>query len=147
MIEDIYRVDITYYMGQGCVEGNEIVGKTFIPENVVFSLQTSIACNNYYMDDISCIKQDEIGDWSSTWQMCEVCGNNIIEGDEECDDGNVIDADGCSSECFNECGCIISLSSSSCKRRCLASVVLSWKSVDVNMTTNSGTKQKLIQIQ
>lgn len=30
------------------------------------------------------------------------CGNNIVEGTEECDDGNTIDGDGCSSTCQNE---------------------------------------------
>ncbi|MAO82397.1 MAG: hypothetical protein CMH50_00725 [Myxococcales bacterium] len=31
-----------------------------------------------------------------------VCGNNIVEADEECDDGNLQDGDGCSSECTEE---------------------------------------------
>ncbi|MFH1801373.1 MAG: DUF4215 domain-containing protein [archaeon] len=31
-----------------------------------------------------------------------VCGNNIIETDEECDDGNLINHDGCSSACEDE---------------------------------------------
>ena len=31
-----------------------------------------------------------------------VCGNRIVEGDEECDDGNTLDGDGCSSRCQNE---------------------------------------------
>lgn len=37
----------------------------------------------------------------------EVCGNGILVVDEECDDGNVRDGDGCSSECLYEdpCGC------------------------------------------
>jgi cysteine-rich repeat protein len=30
------------------------------------------------------------------------CGNKVIEGDEECDDGNVTDGDGCSSTCTEE---------------------------------------------
>ena len=29
----------------------------------------------------------------------EVCGNNIVEGDEVCDDGNTIDGDSCTSNC------------------------------------------------
>ena len=32
-----------------------------------------------------------------------VCGNGIVEGDEECDDGNNADGDGCSSTCTFEC--------------------------------------------
>ncbi len=31
-----------------------------------------------------------------------VCGNNKMEGDEECDDGNRTDGDGCSSTCKNQ---------------------------------------------
>ena len=32
-----------------------------------------------------------------------VCGNSIIESWEDCDDGNTLDRDGCSSICHNEC--------------------------------------------
>lgn len=32
------------------------------------------------------------------------CGNKIVEPGEECDDGNFIDGDGCSSVCRVECG-------------------------------------------
>ncbi|HVN86293.1 MAG TPA: myxococcus cysteine-rich repeat containing protein [Candidatus Binatia bacterium] len=31
-----------------------------------------------------------------------VCGNNAIEGDEQCDDGNTVGGDGCSANCTNE---------------------------------------------
>lgn len=33
------------------------------------------------------------------------CGNGVQEGDEQCDDGNVISGDGCSSTCLDE-GCV-----------------------------------------
>lgn len=34
-----------------------------------------------------------------------VCGNNTVEGDEECDDGNTTDGDGCTASCVTEeCG-------------------------------------------
>lgn len=32
----------------------------------------------------------------------DVCGNNILESSEQCDDGNVLDGDGCSSTCTEE---------------------------------------------
>lgn len=32
----------------------------------------------------------------------QVCGNNILEGAEQCDDGNTDNGDGCSSVCMNE---------------------------------------------
>jgi len=31
-----------------------------------------------------------------------ICGNNILESPEQCDDGAVVDGDGCSSTCFDE---------------------------------------------
>ncbi|MFC1864997.1 thrombospondin type 3 repeat-containing protein [Chloroflexota bacterium] len=46
--------------------------------------------------------------WCETHSMCSpdksclVCGNGILEHDEECDDGNNIDSDGCSSTCTIE---------------------------------------------
>lgn len=42
------------------------------------------------------------------WEEClttEFCGDSIINGNEECDDGNITDGDGCSSQCIIEyCG-------------------------------------------
>ena len=34
--------------------------------------------------------------------LTEVCGNNKIEGNEQCDDGNKNNGDGCSSLCMIE---------------------------------------------
>jgi cysteine-rich repeat protein len=35
----------------------------------------------------------------------EICGNGVVEGTEECDDGNATGGDGCSADCdFEECG-------------------------------------------
>jgi len=31
--------------------------------------------------------------------VLDCCGNNLLEGDEECDDGNLSDGDGCESDC------------------------------------------------
>jgi len=40
-----------------------------------------------------------------------LCGNGRLEGDEECDDANVVDGDGCSAQCAIECGyrCVMPL--------------------------------------
>lgn len=38
----------------------------------------------------------------STSVTITVCGNNLVEGNETCDDGNTIDGDGCSSTCQTE---------------------------------------------
>ncbi|HDP73556.1 MAG TPA: DUF4215 domain-containing protein, partial [Candidatus Woesearchaeota archaeon] len=37
-----------------------------------------------------------------------VCGDGVIEGDEQCDDGNTLDGDGCSSTCEVESGWLCS---------------------------------------
>jgi len=34
-----------------------------------------------------------------------ICGNNIIEGNEVCDDGNQVNGDGCSSDCLSDESC------------------------------------------
>jgi cysteine-rich repeat protein len=34
-----------------------------------------------------------------------VCGNSVVEAGEQCDDGNVVSGDGCSSTCIIEAGC------------------------------------------
>lgn len=46
------------------------------------------------------------GLWSETCELdCPECGDGVKEGDEECDDGNTVDGDGCSSQCELEfCG-------------------------------------------
>jgi cysteine-rich repeat protein len=36
-------------------------------------------------------------------QEC-VCGNGVVEDGEECDDENLFNDDGCSSQCLMECG-------------------------------------------
>ena len=68
------------------------------------------------------LNQDTQGDWEITFgdnqlgnqgtfyyleiafRIKQICGNSIIEGDEECDDGNKQAKDGCSSECQLQCG-------------------------------------------
>ncbi len=34
--------------------------------------------------------------------ICNVCGDGVIDDAEECDDGNTVDGDGCSSSCMGE---------------------------------------------
>jgi prepilin-type N-terminal cleavage/methylation domain-containing protein len=34
--------------------------------------------------------------------LLPVCGNGIVEGDEQCDDGNTVSGDGCSADCIVE---------------------------------------------
>ncbi|HEX2882073.1 MAG TPA: DUF4215 domain-containing protein, partial [Polyangiaceae bacterium] len=42
---------------------------------------------------------------SSTCQLESVCGNGVVSGIEQCDDGNVANGDGCSSTCRTEAVC------------------------------------------
>ena len=45
------------------------------------------------------------GSTTQTQSCAPVCGNGSIETGEECDDGNVVSGDGCSSSCQLELGC------------------------------------------
>jgi len=47
-----------------------------------------------------------------------VCGDGVIEGSEECDDGDTVDGDGCSSTCTIESGWGCSGAPSSCTEIC-----------------------------
>ena len=57
--------------------------------------------------DEECKPRDGIGNNCSALCLNEnaVCGNTLIEVNEECDDGNIVDGDGCNSTCKTEtCG-------------------------------------------
>ena len=41
-----------------------------------------------------------------------ICGNGVLEGFEECDDGNLVSGDGCSSDCVMESMCQFASSAS-----------------------------------
>ncbi len=75
-----------------------------------FSCKEAVSCENYGNDEESCLSD------SCTFSNCvwgengcytlktpSVCGNNNMEEEEQCDDGNNIDNDGCSSACIKEC--------------------------------------------
>jgi cysteine-rich repeat protein len=38
----------------------------------------------------------------SAGDVCNLCGNDALNGDEGCDDGNNIDGDGCAADCVAE---------------------------------------------
>ncbi len=42
------------------------------------------------------------GVWIPLTKDCHVCGNGVKEADEECDDGNLINGDGCDENCKEE---------------------------------------------
>jgi cysteine-rich repeat protein len=58
---------------------------------------------NCSVHDSGCVLHDG---WKCSYEEKEVvCGNSEIEEGEECDDGNLEDGDGCSSECLLEFEC------------------------------------------
>jgi len=73
----------------------EYVYQGFDPPNLVLVLGTDTNCDSdkFCSDSCACKTIDSI-----------TCGDNVVEGWEECDDGNTNNGDGCSFECFDECG-------------------------------------------
>ncbi len=56
-------------------------------------------CNNDLDDDGDGLVDCEDPDCFQVPGACSICGNGILETGEECDDGNTVDGDGCSSDC------------------------------------------------
>jgi cysteine-rich repeat protein len=68
-------------VGEEC-DGSDLQGKTCFD----FGFDAGkLSCENCLYDTSNCYDFE--------------CGNSILEGLEECDDGNLIDGDGCSSDC------------------------------------------------
>lgn len=68
------------------------------------SIALSIGIGNSPITPISYTTFSNYGGWS-TPVMTSFCGDTLLEGSEECDDGNTVDDDGCNSSCMNEyCG-------------------------------------------
>ena len=65
--------------------------------------------------------------------MATVCGNGVKEGNEACDDGNLIDGDGCSAQCTLEPDC----SSGTCQSKCGDGILLPPEQCD-DGNTNDG---------
>lgn len=49
--------------------------------------------------DVDHLKNIELAEFDDTTIDLSVCGNNVIEGTEQCDDGNSVNGDCCSSSC------------------------------------------------
>ena len=65
----------------------------------------------YFVEDSTGLGNELIMSTEPSWMVVEwlsVCGNGIVEGNEECDDGNMIRGDGCDLECRVEPGFICS---------------------------------------
>jgi cysteine-rich repeat protein len=81
----------------------------------VDSSPSSVSCGGTFNSETGCYDYTNCGcAWNSdagtceaSWQVesgCGVCGNHIKDTGEQCDDGNLIDLDGCSSTCQFESG-------------------------------------------
>jgi len=57
---------------------------------------------HYQFHDLNTDCVEVSGSSVSPCTPLQECGNNIVEGEEECDDGNNVNGDGCSSECLIE---------------------------------------------
>ena len=94
--------------GDGVIEGDE----TCDDGNAISEDGCSIICE--LEDDWVC----ETNDISPQTVNCHevVCGDSVIEGAEECDDGNIEIGDGCGSDCAQELGYLCVGEPSSCLR-------------------------------
>lgn len=64
-----------------------------------------------------------------------ICSDNTVTAPEECDDGNLINGDGCSASCLNETGWYCSGSPSACYPTCGDGVVAGSEECDDGNTT------------
>jgi cysteine-rich repeat protein len=86
--------------GEECDDGNGDSGDGCSPACLIEGVET--ACDDGLDNDldglVDCADPDCAQD-----PACEpVCGTGIVEGDEICDDGNLVDGDGCNSDCYPE---------------------------------------------
>jgi cysteine-rich repeat protein len=84
--------NITHFdSGEQCDFGSEN-GLVCDPGNEAFCVYCSSTC-----------QLERVNNQCGETQPC--CGDGIINGTEECDDGNVVNGDGCNNQCMNEyCG-------------------------------------------
>lgn len=94
-----YTELISAYAGSACATMTQ-VGCTIrqdISDPVVLSV--NVAPLTPYMIQVGNWGSSSDGGLSSFHAFCPVCGNSIVETTEQCDDGNLIDGDGCQSNC------------------------------------------------
>ena len=86
----------------GVVCGNDILEGNEVCDGIQLSGLDSDC--NLYDDFTSGTLTCEANCLNFNWDSCNpnVCGNGVVEGTEQCDDGNTVNGDGCSSTCIDE---------------------------------------------
>ena len=92
-------------------------------------------CGDSWVTTETCFTGDKYGcNWDP---QASYCGDNIIEGDEECDDGNTdLFEDGCSSSCNVDSGWICSGSPSDCVQNVCGDGVIYYEECDDGDTSS-----------
>ena len=82
--------------GDVCTDGDICTDGTCVPGNAVLCPDDGNPCTAELCDPAD----------GCTFELVpDCCGNGVVEGGEECDDGNVADGDGCSAGCESGVGC------------------------------------------
>lgn len=87
--------------GETCDDGNAVSGDGC---SATCMVEPGFACPNHNGVGGPCVKINP-----------EVCGNGIVAGTEQCDDGNTVSGDGCSSTCMLEPGWTCPVAGQPCK--------------------------------
>ena len=85
-VNPAYEFDISY-LGVPMAEIREV-------EFIVVRPDLNSVVGDVLVDVANCV--GAVGD------VCNLCGNNILNGGEECDDGNNVNGDGCAADCTAE---------------------------------------------
>ncbi|MDP9001329.1 MAG: DUF4215 domain-containing protein [Myxococcota bacterium] len=87
--------------GENCDDGNAVGGDGC---SATCMIEPGYACPNHNGVGGPCVKIN-----------AEVCGNGVVAGTEQCDDGNTVSGDGCSSTCMLEAGWTCPVAGQTCK--------------------------------
>jgi cysteine-rich repeat protein len=90
-------------LGEACDDGN-----TTDLDGCAADCRSDQTCGNGFVDEILDEDCEPPGSEIDSEHMCDPtcqetrCGNGVLEGSEECDDGNFDDGDGCSWKCHDQ---------------------------------------------
>ena len=87
------RVDV----GEECDDGNRVSG-----DGCSAGCRSEVCGNGRIDFELECEPPGSPGCSATCRTLVVVCGNGQLEADEGCDDGNLLDGDGCSASCTPE---------------------------------------------